>query len=116
MSRGLVAALALVLLAAPARAADVQIGAHGVFYVNGQPTFLIGLSPGPPLGGLTPDGSDAWAEVSASGVRMFRYVPPGHWSPERYPAAFEFLDQAHAYDSVVWLGLRELARAQPGTP
>ena len=116
MSRGLVAALALVLLAAPARAADVQIGAHGVFYVNGQPTFLIGLSPGPPLGGLTPDGSDAWAEVSASGVRMFRYVPPGDWSPERYPAAFEFLDQAHAYDSVVWLGLRELARAQPGTP
>ena len=47
---------------------------------------------------------------------MFRYVSPGDWSPERYPAAFEFLDHAYAYDSVVWFGLRELARAQPGTP
>jgi hypothetical protein len=116
MARGLVAALALALLAAPARAADVQIGANGVFYVNGEPTFLIGLSPGPPLGGLTPDGSDAWAEVATSGVRMFRYVPPSRWSPAMYPGASEFLDHAHAYDGVVWLGLRELARAQPGTP
>ncbi len=107
--------MALALCAAgPAAAADVRIGSQGVLYVDGEPTFVIGLSGGPPLGGLTPAGTDGWAEVASSGVRMYRYVPPGPWTLEMVPQAEAWLDAAHAYRGFVWMGLRDLARAQPG--
>jgi hypothetical protein len=111
-----IAVLAALVVATSAQAADVQVGPQGVLYVDGEPTFLVGLSPGPPPGGLTPDGSDAWTEVAGKGVRMYRYVPTGAWSPQMYPHAEAFLDHVQAHDGVVWLGLRELAQAQPGTP
>jgi len=109
-----IAALAALALAAPAQAADIQIGANGILHLNGEPTFLIGLSGPPPIGGVAPDGSDGWAEVAGAGVRMYRYVPQGDWSDEKIAEASAFLDTAHAYGGVVWLGLRELAAAQPG--
>jgi len=47
---------------------------------------------------------------------MYRYVPTEPWSPQTYPHADAFLDHVSSHGGVVWLGLRELARAQPGTP
>lgn len=111
-----IAVIAALVVVTSAQAADVQIGPQGVLYVNGEPTFLVGLSPGPPNDGLTPSGTDAWAEVAGAGVRMYRYVPPEAWSRQVYPHAEAFLDHAHDHGGVVWLALRELARAQPGTP
>lgn len=111
-----VIAVLAALVVPSAHAADVRIGAQGVLSVDGEPTFLVGLSPGPPPGGLTPDGSDAWTEVAGAGVRMYRYVPPEPWSPQTFPRAESFLDHAQSHGGFVWLGLRELARAQPGTP
>src|SRR4030095_8337997 len=37
-------------------------------YVNGQPTFTIGYTIGPPLGAKTPDGRNALAELKKQGT------------------------------------------------
>jgi hypothetical protein len=110
-----IAVLAALVVVGSAQAADIRIGPRGVLYVNGEPTFLIGLSRGPPRDGLTPSGTDAWTEVAGAGVRMYRYLPPKPWSPEVYPHAQAFLDHASGHGGFVWLGLRRLAQAQPGT-
>jgi hypothetical protein len=102
-------------LAGGAGAADVQIGPEGVFVVNGQPSFIVGLSDAPPPAAVTPWGGSAWAEVAGAGVRLYRYLPTRRWSPAIYPETTSWLDEAHSHGGLAWFGLRELARAQPGT-
>src|SRR5439155_12399044 len=44
----------------------------GCLVIDGSKVFPIGLSDGPPLGGKTRDGKDAWAEVASAGANFIR--------------------------------------------
>lgn len=98
--------------------ASVTIGEHGALLLEGEPTFVVGLADPPPLGGLTPTGTDGWDEVTSAGVHMVRYILPrgARWSPDYYDHAQATLDAAAARGAVVRLYLHELSQAQPGTP
>jgi hypothetical protein len=50
----------------------VAIDPTGSLVIDGQKVFPIGLSEAPPLGGKSPDGRDAWAEVASGGVNFVR--------------------------------------------
>ena len=50
----------------------VAIDSTGCIVIDGQKVFPIGLSEAPPLGGKTPDGRDAWAEVAGAGANFVR--------------------------------------------
>jgi len=50
----------------------VAIDSTGSIVIDGQKVFPIGLSEAPPLGGKTPDGRDAWAEVASAGANFVR--------------------------------------------
>jgi len=50
----------------------VAIDSTGCIVIDGQKVFPIGLSEAPPLGGKTPDGRDAWAEVASAGANFVR--------------------------------------------
>ena len=70
---------------------------------------MIGLSSGPPLGGKTPSGSDAWSEIASVGVDMLRYYPT--W-PSKQPdldnaiaQMKENLAAAAAHSLRLWIGL-----------
>lgn len=56
--------------APPATPSRVTIGESGLFLVNDQPAFPIGLSMGPPPGSTAPSGTDALDEVVAAGVAL----------------------------------------------
>ena len=70
---------------------------------------MIGLSSGPPLGGKTPSGSDAWSEIASVGVDMLRYYPT--W-PSKQPDLDKVIEQmkenvaaAAAHSLRLWIGL-----------
>ena len=70
---------------------------------------MIGLSSGPPLGGKTPSGSDAWSEIASVGVDMLRYYPT--W-PSKQPDLDKAIAQmkenlaaAAAHSLRLWIGL-----------
>ena len=50
----------------------VAIDSTGCIVIDGQKVFPTGLSEAPPLGGKTPDGRDAWAEVASAGANFVR--------------------------------------------
>src|SRR5439155_8155475 len=50
----------------------VAIDSTGCIVIDGQKVFPTGLSEAPPLGGKTPDGKDAWAEVASAGATFIR--------------------------------------------
>jgi hypothetical protein len=74
-------------------------------------SFSIGLSAGPPLGGKTPTGSDAWAEVASVGVEVLRIYPS--WRPETLDAQIKDLQATLAAAAVhglrLWVGLHPAA-------
>jgi hypothetical protein len=113
--------LAGLVLCSTAAAASSSVGDRGVILVDGRPTFPIALLTGPPLGSTT-NGVDAWSEVSAAGVNLLASGPfGGHWwtklwSPEILERTSEEADAAAAHGMHVWVNLRELSRAQPGSP
>ena len=51
----------------------------GVLRVGGEKLFPLGLSNGPPLGGKTPDGKDALAEIAGAGASFIR-TGRGDWA------------------------------------
>ena len=113
---GVLVSLAVLALAGQASATVTEVGAGGRTLVDGEPQFLIGLADPPPLGGLTPAGTDGLDEVVAGGVRIFRVAPPGRapWSPDVLPPVLAWLDAAHSRGAMVWLSVRELGLAARG--
>ncbi len=49
-------------------AATVTINADNIFVINGKPAFPIGFTIGPPPGGKTPSGQDAYTELKKNGA------------------------------------------------
>ena len=67
------AASALVAsLAGAARAAETSFNRSRTILFNGEPTFPLVLSPGPPLNASTPWGTNGLAETAAAGVNVYR--------------------------------------------
>src|SRR5439155_16662 len=50
----------------------VAIDSTGCIVIDGQKVLPSGLSEAPPVGGKTPDGRDAWAEVASAGANFVR--------------------------------------------
>ena len=122
-------ALVLVLLAGavlavapPASAVTTETDANGMFLVGGTRTFPFGLSNPPRRLALTPSGGGALAEVTASGVTIFRVMPlHSGWGAAIGATANDIAyvrlwNQAAAqHGAMSWVSLRDLARAAPGT-
>ena len=76
------AASALVAsLAGAARAAETSFNRSRTILFNGEPTFPLVLSPGPPLNGSTPWGTNGLAETAAAGVNVYRTGQAGPGRP-----------------------------------
>jgi len=85
--------------------------------VDGVETFPIGLSLPPPLGGLTPAGTDALDEVVGAGITLLRAGPrDGGWTDAALADAESWNAAAAARGVHTWIGLGPLAHAQPATP
>src|SRR5580704_12824888 len=50
----------------------VTVDTNNVLVINGQKVFPIGFSPGPPLNGTTPWGTDAMQELRNAGGLLYR--------------------------------------------
>src|SRR5690348_627155 len=73
MRRLLVASLIALGSLAPAASASTGYDpSTGVFLVDGQPAFPIGLSNAPPLGARAPSGGDALTVLAHKGVGVVR--------------------------------------------
>jgi hypothetical protein len=85
--------------------------------VDGAKFFPLALSLGPPLDGTTPWGANALDEVTGAGVNVLRAGPLGVPFSDPVLAETEAMNRAAAARGVyTWVNLRELARAQPGSP
>jgi hypothetical protein len=119
----LIAAGASVVAPATAGAVTTRFDANGTIYVNGMKSFPIGLSEPPPRAGRTPEGGDALTEVTSSGVRLFRVLPLHYdWGVGAGSTAGDIAyvrawnAAATARGAMTWVSLRNLSRAQAGTP
>ena len=72
----MIGAVAVTLVSATAAGAAVTTtDPAGTVLLNGQKVFPIVLAKGPPPGGTTPSGGDAFAEVVGAGVNFFKVGP-----------------------------------------
>ena len=103
--------------APPATPSRVTIGESGLFLVNDQPAFPIGLSMGPPPGSTAPSGTDALDEVVAAGVTFWKVQPlDADFSDADLDDARLNLDAAAARGVHTWINLRSLSEAAPDSP
>jgi hypothetical protein len=90
--------------------------ATGSLTIDGRKVFPIALAQPPPVGGQTPDGRDAWAEVASGGVSFVRTaaIP---WSAAQVDAQLaaerQVLDAAAAHQLHAWLQLGGIADIPP---
>lgn len=106
------------LSTSPAPATPVVSAPTGTLVIGGRPTFVLGVSNGPPpLGATTPEGGDALAEVVRGGVNMLRVGPSGQvWTEADLTEAARWNEAAAAVGASTWVSLQDLALAAPGTP
>jgi hypothetical protein len=90
--------------------------ATGCLVIDGRKVFPIGLSNAPPLGGKTPDGADAWAEVASVGVNFIR-TGRSDWNAAQIEAQIAAerarLDAAAAHGLHCWLQLGDVPNLPP---
>ncbi len=112
------AALAvLASLAGAAGAATTSFDRTHTILFNGEPTFPIVLSPGPPLGAQTPWGTDGLTETAEAGVNVYRTGPaPGRiWTAADTSLALAWDQAAAALHVYTWPNLGGYAQALPGS-
>jgi hypothetical protein len=108
---------------ATAGAVTTHFDVNGSIYLDGVKSFPIGLSEPPPRAAVTPLGGDALAEVTASGVNVFRVLPLHYdWGVGSGSTAGDIAyvqawnDAATEHGAMTWVSLRNLSQAQEGTP
>ena len=115
----LVAAVATSALAAgvagTARAATTSFDHKQTILFNGRPTFPIVLSPGPPLGGQTPWGTDGLTETADAGVNVYRTGTGGIWQSSDLNSALAWDRAAAAHHVYTWPNLGGYSLALPGS-
>ena len=106
---------ALAALAGSAGAAATSFDRRQTILFDGQPTFPLVLSPGPPLSGKTPWGTDALAETASAGVNVYRTGSGGIWTPADISTALAWDRAATALGVYTWPNLGGYSQALPGT-
>jgi hypothetical protein len=102
-------------LAGAARAATSSFDHTRTILFDGEPTFPLVLSPGPPLGSETPWGTDGVAETASAGVNVYRTGSGGIWTDGNIDSALA-LDRAAATLGVyTWPNLSGYSQALPGS-
>jgi hypothetical protein len=102
-------------LAGVARGATTTYNPARTILFDGRPTFPIVLSPGPPLGGQTPWGTDALAETSAAGVNVYRTGVGGIWSNSDIQTGLAWDRATAALHVYTWPNLGGYSQAVPGS-
>jgi hypothetical protein len=84
-----------------------RLDANGNLVSGGKAIFPLGLSDPPPVGGKTPSGGDAWAEIASAGINFARHYDP--WTraaaAEQMANVRRKLDTARAHGMHLWLAL-----------
>jgi len=115
----------MVAAAAVAVVASLAVAAHGAttsfdstqtILFNGEPTFPLVLSPGPPLGAQTPWGTDGLAETAAAGINVYRTGVGGIWKDSDIHTAMAWNRAAAALHAYTWPNLGGYSLALPGSP
>jgi hypothetical protein len=105
----------LACLAGAARGATTSFDTKQTILFDGQPTFPLVLSPGPPLGRKTPWGTDALTETASAGVDLYRTGPSGIWTPADVNTALAWDRAAAALGVYTWPSLGGYSQALPGS-
>ena len=100
--------------AARGQGSVVTVNSNNVLVVNGTNVFPIGFSPGPPLNGTTPWGTDAMQELRDAGGLLYRMIQTSNWSPSLITTQQAVLDWAGQHGMYVWLNLNELSEFATG--
>lgn len=82
-------------------------------YVNGQPTFTIGYTVGPPVGAKTPDGRNALAELKKQGA-IWQRVDGGRWGPEREARVDKILQESAEQGTFGAISISDFQAIKPG--
>jgi hypothetical protein len=84
-----------------------RLDTNGNLVSGGKALFPLGLSDPPPVGGKTPSGGDAWAEIASAGINFARHYDP--WTraaaAEQLANVRRKLDAARAHGMQLWLAL-----------
>jgi len=111
------AAVAVVAsLAGAAHGATTSFDSTQTILFNGEPTFPLVLSPGPPLGAQTPWGTDGLAETAAAGINVYRTGVGGIWKDSDIHTAMAWNRAAAALHAYTWPNLGGYSLALPGSP
>ncbi len=102
-------------LAGAARAAETSFNHSRTILFNGEPTFPLVLSPGPPLGASTPWGTNGLAETAAAGVNVYRTGTGATWAPNDIQSAIDWDRAAAALHVYTWPNLGGYSLATPGS-
>jgi hypothetical protein len=105
-------------ISASVPAAQSARAPSGTLVLDGEPTFVLGLSNGPPaLGSQTPSGGHTLREVVRGGINMVRVGPSGTaWTDADIGRVEEWSAAAASAGARLWLMLHDLALATPGSP
>jgi len=106
----------MVCIAGAARAATTSFDRTRTILFNGEPTFPLVLSPGPPLGGQTPWGTDGLTETATAGVNVYRTGTGGIWRNSDMDSALAWNRAAAALHVYTWPNLGGYSQALPGSP
>ena len=109
------ASASLAYLAVPARAATTSFNRTRTILFNGEPTFPLVLSPGPPLGSETPWGADGLTETATAGANVYRTGTGGIWSGSDISSALAWDRAAAALHVYTWPNLGGYSQALPGS-
>jgi hypothetical protein len=105
----------LACLAGAARSATTSFDKTRTILFDGRPTFPLVLSPGPPLGGNTPWGTNGLADTAAAGVNVYRTGTGTIWTPANISAALALDRAAAALNVYTWPNLSGYSQALPGS-
>ena len=103
----MIGAVAVALVSATvAGAAVTTTDSSGTVLLGGQKVFPIVLAKGPPPGGTTPSGGDAFAEVVGAGVNFFKVGPAiDPWTDADIEQAKLENRTAAAHGAYTWINL-----------
>lgn len=92
----------------------VEINADRVTVINGRKVFPIGLTQGPAVGALTPDGKNGLAELRSAGATFVRTGTHYAWNNEVIAAEQAWLDAVADVGMYTWTYLGETSTIAPG--
>jgi IPT/TIG domain len=106
---------ALAQLPGAARAATTSFDRKRTILFDGEPTFPLVLSPGPPLGGQTPWGTDGLTDTVDAGANVYRTGTGATWTSGNISSALAWDRWAAAHHVYTWPNVSGYSQALPGS-